>query len=809
MTLPRTVWAALDERDRAAWTAALRPPVPAADAAAIVDDVRRRGDEALRELTARFDGADLPDPWLDVDVIDAARVPDDLQLALERAGAAIRRYHADQRNALRAERRVRTAPGVAAWRRWEALERVGAYVPGGRATYASSVLMVGIPAALAGVTDVVIATPPAADGTVAPGVLAAARVAGVRRVLRAGGAQAVAALAYGTASVPAVDKIVGAGNAWVTAAKRLVSDQVAIDLPAGPSECVILADAGADVELVALDLLAQAEHGPDSVAILVSDSAAMLDAVDACLPSAAEPLASGPRALETLGRHGHSVLVPDLDDGVAVLNAVAAEHVSLQCVDAASRASSVRRAGAVFIGPWSPIAAGDYASGTNHVLPTGGAARAWSGIGVETFGRWVEVQELTAPGVRGLAPTVRSIAAAEGLPAHAASVMARAARAGDAPAAADDATDLLRRPEPVVAYPAEPSDEVLAERAGLSVSEVVRADMNTLGGRALPSVAGALASFDSQRVAEYGDLSYARLRAALAAKLGVAPSRIMPGAGADELIRLVTTTAVGAGDAVVVPTPTFAMFAVEAQLAGARVVPVPRSDLAQRQPVDAIRAVAEQEAARLIWLCSPNNPTGDRYELDEIRALANGLPALVCVDEVYLEFGEDSIGAGPESTSAIALQPDLPNLLVLRSLAKSHGLAGARVGYLVVSESLADRFDAIRLPLSIGSPSEALALAALADEEGISLRRRTVIDARDRLAGELERLGCRVLPSVTNFVAFRPDGRAADEVDRDLLARGVAVRRYDAGPMAGWLRATARLEPEEGRLLAALREVLA
>jgi histidinol-phosphate aminotransferase len=310
-------------------------------------------------------------------------------------------------------------------------------------------------------------------------------------------------------------------------------------------------------------------------------------------------------------------------------------------------------------------------------------------------------------------------------------------------------------------------------------------------------------------VAEYGDLSYARLRAGLAAKLGVAPSRIMPGAGADELIRLVTTAAVGAGDAVVVPTPTFAMFAVEAQLAGARVVPVPRSDLAQRQPVDAIRAVAEQEAARLIWLCSPNNPTGDRYELDEIRALANGLPALVCVDEVYLEFGEDSIGAGPESTSAIALQPDLPNLLVLRSLAKSHGLAGARVGYLVVSESLADRFDAIRLPLSIGSPSEALALAALADEEGISLRRRTVIDARDRLAGELERLGCRVLPSVTNFVAFRPDGRAADEVDRDLLARGVAVRRYDAGPMAGWLRATARLEPEEGRLLAALREVLA
>jgi histidinol dehydrogenase len=807
--LPRTDWATLDERASSAWLQDLRPPPPAADVAGIVEDVRLRGDEALRELTARFDGADLPDPWLDADAFDVASVPDELQQALERAAAAIRRYHADQRNALRAERRVRPASGVTAWRRWQPLERVGAYVPGGRAAYASSVLMVGIPAALAGVDEVVIATPPAPDGSVAPSILAAARIAGVRRILRAGGAQAVAALAYGTASVPAVDKIVGAGNAWVTAAKRLVTDRVAIDLPAGPSECVVLADAGADVELVALDLLAQAEHGPDSVAILVTDSDALLDAVDACLPSAAEPLATGEDALETLTRNGRAVRVADLDRGMDVVNLVAAEHVSLQCADAGSRAASVRRAGAVFIGPWSPIAAGDYASGTNHVLPTGGAARAWSGIGVETFGRWVEVQQLTPAGVRGLEPTVRVIAAAEGLPAHAASVTARAVRVGDTQALTDDPIGLMRRPEPVAAYPAEPSDAVLAERAGLAVSAVVRADMNTLGGGALAPVADALRSLDASRVAEYGDLAYARLRAALSAKLGVEPSRIVPGAGADELIRLVTTAAVGAGDAVVIPTPTFAMFAVEAELTGARVVAVPRGDPGERQPVGAIRAIAEREAARLVWLCSPNNPTGDRYELEEVRALADGLPALVCVDEVYLEFGEDSIGAGPESTSATALQGELPNVLVLRSLAKSHGLAGARVGYLVVSAGLADRFDAIRLPLSIGAPSESLALAALAGEEAARQRRRAVIEARVRLATALEDLGCRVLPSVTNFVAFRPAVSAAEDVDRDLLARGVAVRRYDAGPMAGWLRATARLEPEESRLLSALREVLA
>lgn len=806
MNLPRATWTDFDHSGQRAWADGLRPPAPGADVAAIVADVRERGDASLRELTSRFDGADLESPWLEVADADAA-VPGELEEALRRAAAAIRRYHADQRDLLRQERRVRTAPGITAWRRWSPLERAGAYVPGGRAAYASSVLMVGIPAALAGVEELVIATPPNADGSVAPGILAAARIAGVRRILRAGGAQAVAALAFGTSSVPRVDKIFGAGNAYVTAAKRLVADRVAIDLPAGPSECVVLADGGADPEIVALDLLAQAEHGPDSVAIVVSQDPAFLAAVDDALPRVASGVATAERALETLARHGRAVLVPDLGVGMEVVNAVAAEHVSLQCADARSLAPSVRHAGAVFIGPWSAIAGGDYATGTNHVLPTGGAARAWSGIGVEAFGRWTEVQEVTEAGVRALAPTVSVIASAEGLPLHGASVVARAERAG-AETSEDDSIDLLRRPEPVSAYPAEPSDVELAARAGIRPDAVTRADMNTLGGGALPGAVAALAAFDGARVSEYGDLAYVRLRAALADRLGVAPRRIVPGAGADELIRLVTTAAVGSGDAVLVPTPTFAMFAVEAQLAGARVVAVPRSDPQARQTAGELRAAAEREAARLVWLCTPNNPTGDLYPLDEIRSLADGLPALVCVDEVYLEFGEDSLGVASESTSAIQLQDGLPNLLVLRSLAKSHGLAGARAGYLVVPEGLADRFDAIRLPLSLGAPSEAMALAVLADEATARERRVAVIAARDRLAATLDRLGCRVLPSVTNFVAFRPARQEAPAVDEALLARGVAVRRYDSGPMAGWLRATARLEPEEGRLLAALEEVL-
>jgi histidinol-phosphate aminotransferase len=805
----RVDWVALDVAARDAWLTSLRPDEPVADVDAILADVRAGGDVALRELTARYDGADLEDPWLAVD--EAPDVPGELTEALERAAAAIRRYHADQRDALRAERRVRTAPGVTAWRRWQPLERIGAYVPGGRAAYPSSVLMLGIPAALAGVDEVVLATPPNVDGSVSPAVLAAARIAGIARVLRAGGAQAVAAMAYGTASVPRVDKIFGAGNAWVTAAKRAVGSRVAIDLPAGPSECVVVADADADPELVALDLLAQAEHGPDSVAIVVSDSGELLDAVEARLGPLAAGLATGERALATIAAHGAAVQVPDRASAIAVANAVAAEHVSLQCADPEAGAAEIRQAGAIFIGPWSPIAAGDYATGTNHVLPTGGAARAWGGVGVEAFGRWIELQRLSPVGVRQLATTVDVIARAEGLPAHAASVVARATRSGSATSAPDDPIDLLRRPEPVAAYPAEPSDEELAARAGVPVASVVRADMNTMGGTPWSGIEPALAAVPPRSVVEYGDLAYVRLRGALADRLGVAPERIVPGAGADELIRLVTTQATGPGDAVVIPTPTFAMFAVEARLAGARIVEVPRRDPGRRQTPDELRDAVEREAARLAWLCTPNNPTGDAYELAEIRRLAEGLPSIVCVDEVYAEFGEEAIGAAPGSSSAVGLQDELPNVLVLRSLSKAYGMAGARVGYLVVPEPLVERFHAARLPLSIASPSEAIALAALEDGDGPAARRRELAAARDRLSETLEALGCRVLPSVTNFVTFRPPdgGPDAEAVDAALLERGVALRRYDAGPIAGWLRATARLDGEEERLLAALREVLA
>jgi histidinol dehydrogenase len=788
----RLVWDEVDESERALWIAALRPSGDEVDVTPIIDAVRNGGDTAVRDLTRRFDGAMLDGLWVEeVEIAAAERAVDPALVgAIDASIRAVRRFHADQRDALRAERMVQTLPGVTAWRRWTPLERVGAYIPGARAPLVSSVIMTGVPAKLAGVDELIVATPPGADGRVAPAILAAARRVGVDRVLRVGGAQAIAALAYGTETVSAVDRIVGAGNAWVTAAKRAVSAAAAIDLPAGPSECVVVADADAAPDLIALDLLAQAEHGPDAVAVLVTDDAALLERVEDRLPALAATLTTGERAIETLRRRGGAILLADLADAPWVSDAIAPEHLSLQCASADALAARVRHVGSVFIGRWSAIAAGDYATGTNHVLPTGGAARAYSGLGVESFGRWIEMQRVTPAGVRAVADSVDLLAGSEGLAGHGRSVRARAELAA-ATAASEDPIALLRRPEPVEPYPAEASDEELAQEAGLPVERIARMDMNTLPGG---------------EFAEYGDLAYRRLRDALSTASGAPPERIVPGAGADELIRLVTTQAVGPGDAVVVPVPTFPMFAVEAKIAGARVVAVPRDELDRRQSADQLRAVVEGNAARLVWLCTPNNPTGDAYSLDEIRQLAAGLSALVVVDEVYLEFAEETLGAAPNSLSAQALQDELANVLVLRSLSKAYGMAGARVGYLVVPDPLVERFDAVRLPLSVAAPSEALAIRAIADSASARLRRAEVIVERDRLARALTGLGCTVLRSVTNFVTFRPPDAAA--LADGLQRRGLIVRCYDAGPMTGWLRATARAANENDRLLEALEELL-
>ena len=430
--MKRLDWNALDA---AAREQALARPQPIRDAAlvagvrAIIEQVRREGDAALRALTHRLDGCELQDIEVDEDEFSAAhaKVSAEVQAAMAAAAQRVETFHQAQ---LPSRLRVQTAPGVICESLLRPIERVGLYAPGGTAPLPSTVWMLAMPARIAGCAQVVLATPPRADGSVDPLILVAARLCGVQRVFKLGGAQAIAAMAYGSASVPRCDKLFGPGNAWVTQAKMEVAADpaaAAIDLPAGPSEVLVIADDSADPALVAADLLAQAEHGVDSQVVLVGTDATLLDAVQA---QAREQLSRLPRAAiaEAALAHARVLLVRDLAQAVEVSNHYAPEHLIVQTREPRRLLPLIRHAGSIFLGPWSPETVGDYCAGPNHVLPTLGFARAHGGVGVDSFLRRISVQELSADGLRGIGPEASLLARAEGLEAHAQAVDLRLAR---------------------------------------------------------------------------------------------------------------------------------------------------------------------------------------------------------------------------------------------------------------------------------------------------------------------------------------------------------------------------------------------
>ncbi|MGH3648221.1 MAG: histidinol dehydrogenase [Micromonosporaceae bacterium] len=396
----------------------------------VVAAVREHGGAAVRDATRRFDGVELgplrvPAPALAAaaEALDPA-VRDALQVAIERA----RKVHADQR---RTDVTTQVVPGGTVTERWVPVGRVGLYVPGGLAVYPSSVVMNVVPAQTAGVTGIAVASPPQKDtGLPHPLVLAACALLGVDEVYAVGGAQAIAMFGYGVPDeCPAVDMVTGPGNIWVTAAKRLLRGLVGIDSEAGPTEIVILADDSADPVHVAADLISQAEHDPLAASVLVTDSVALIEAVEAELKTQVAATKHAERITQALtGRQSGAVLVRDLDQGLAVVDAYAAEHLEIQARDARSVAERVRNAGAIFVGPHSPVSLGDYCAGSNHVLPTGGCARHSSGLSVQTFLRGVHLVEYTEEALAEVADHVIALANAEDLPAHGQAVAARSKR---------------------------------------------------------------------------------------------------------------------------------------------------------------------------------------------------------------------------------------------------------------------------------------------------------------------------------------------------------------------------------------------
>ncbi|TVQ83411.1 MAG: histidinol dehydrogenase [Bacteroidetes bacterium] len=386
--------------------------------------VKRNGDQALKDFTRAFDGVEIEKLQVSGKEIDASEkmVSPGLQKAIQTAAANIRKFHAAQQCK---PVRLETAPGVVCWQKPVALQRVGLYIPGGTAPLFSSVLMLAVPAQIAGCREIVLCTPPGKDGKVNPAILYAAKISGVTGVYTVGGAQAIAAMAFGTESIPKVNKIFGPGNQFVTAAKQAVQKMgVAIDLPAGPSEVLVMADETADARFVASDLLSQAEHGPDSQVILVTSQKKLAEDTIIAMEEQLKQLPRREMIEESL-KSCKIIVMNQVSEIVGIVNEYAPEHLIIAMKDMYKVADTIENAGSVFMGNFTPESAGDYASGTNHTLPTNGFAKAYSGVNLDSFVKKITFQEITPAGLQGLSETLQQMAEAENLHAHKLAVSVR------------------------------------------------------------------------------------------------------------------------------------------------------------------------------------------------------------------------------------------------------------------------------------------------------------------------------------------------------------------------------------------------
>lgn len=744
-------------------TAAQPAQVPAG-VAAIIADVRSRGDAAVRELTARFDKADLSGQglFLPEDLWDAlaARCPAGVRAALEVAAERVRAFHGPQ---LPRSYEQLLPDGGRLASRVLPLDSAACYVPGGRAAYPSTVIMTAALARLCGVREVIVATPPRPDGTILPEVAAAARIAGATAVLRAGGAQAVAALALGTGSIPRVDVIVGPGNAWVTEAKKQLSGEVRIDSLAGPTEVVIVADEGARPDWLAADLIAQAEHDPLALAILVTPSRPLALAVIQALARELEAHPN-PVAREALEARGAALLAPDLDAALAAADELAAEHLQLSLRDPRAALPKVPRAAAVFLGDHAPVPVGDYLAGPNHTLPTSGTARFASPLSAEAFVRRQNQIDYPARQLGRDAAAIATLAAAEGLHGHGRAVLVR----GAAPSASTGPA-----PEGFVRSTVRPLAAYGPPRDPAAVPLHLNESPHDLPQPLKQALAAQLLARDWSK---YPITDGAHLAAALAARAGVDPAGVLVGNGSNELLQLLLMAVVEPGDAVVVATPSFSLYALQAKALGARVIEVPLREQGGPFAFDVARLAraARESAARLVLLGSPNNPTGTLLSGAQVEELLAGTASLVGVDEAYRDF------CGQDLAPLLARHP---RLVLFRTFSKALAAASLRCGSLFAAPALCAELRKVQLPYNLSGATCLVAEALLARPELVAARAAEVAAERDRVAQELRAHMLTVHPSGANFLLFEQTVRPAKALHAALFQRGVLVRDISSHPL--------------------------
>lgn len=760
---------------RSSWDALCRrtgagDPVVEERVRGILSRVKAEGDQALLSLAESIDGVSLASLKVSEEEFEAAAalVSPEVKEAIDRAYANIYAFHKAQ---MPSPVEVETAPGVICTQKPVPVGKVGLYIPGGTAPLFSTVLMLGVPSLIAGCKVRVLCSPTDKQGRIAPEVLVAARRCGITDVFKAGGAQAVAAMAYGTESIPSVDKIFGPGNRYVTTAKQMVSvEGTAIDMPAGPSEVMVLADESANPAYVAADLLSQAEHGRDSQVILVCLQESFAGRVLEEIGRQAALLPRGQFIASSL-ENSHAVVFGSVDAMVEFADYYAPEHLIISMSDADAVAEQITAAGSVFVGPYTPESAGDYASGTNHTLPTSGWARSYSGVNLDSFIRKMTLQRISAEGLRGLAGTIVTMAEAEGLEAHANAVKVRLEGAA-----------------------AEP-----AEEKAFDLMSIVRENIASLApySTARDEYQGELGIFLDANESpyengynRYPDPHQKTLKARISELKGLDPANLFIGNGSDEAIDLVYRVFCRPGkDNVVSICPSYGMYKVAAETND---VEFREFRLADDFSLDIDALLAKTDAfTKAIFICSPNNPSGNAFPMEDILEVASRFKGMLVVDEAYVDFSSKG--------SAAAYVKEIPNLLVLQTLSKAWGLAGLRLGLAISGEQVIRLMSMVKYPYNISRAAMQAAMEAL--RTPIAGKVAELLEQRNMLAEALPGIPSvlKVYPSDANFLLVKVTD--ANGAYQKLIEAGLIVRnRTNVPGCKDCLRITVGT-PEENRQL--------
>lgn len=794
-----------------------RDATPAEAVAEILADVRARGDAALRDWTFRIDGVSLEGLKIDRAEMAAAAssLSRDLIESLKFAADRVRRFHQHQP----LPSWMTTAMGGILGQKMTPLTRVGVYVPGGTAPLPSTLLMSAIPAQVAGVQDVVVITPPQrGTGKVSDVILAAAHIAGIETVYTLGGAQAIAALAYGTESISRVDKIVGPGNLFVTLAKQQVFGLVGLDGLAGPTETVVVADDSADPAWVAADLIAQAEHDVLASAILLTPSRDLAEKVQIEVARQMEERTRSAIIATSMQGQGGIVITRDLEEAVRLADEYAPEHMCLAVENPAKYEALITHAGGLFIGERSFEVLGDYVAGPSHTMPTGGTARFASPLNALDFVRITSLIALDDESSAVLSAQAARIAFAEQLDGHATAALLRTQLAAEhAEDAEKSAVDSARSAASAVNYPSfirpdiaamKPYTpilpfEVLSQKLNRAPEQIVKLDANENPYGPSPKMREALASAPFLHI--YPDPDSTALREALATFTGMPIERLLAGAGADELIDLILRAVIEPGDVVIDCPPSFGMYPFSSAVNAAKYVAVPRREDFSLD-IEAIeRTVKSQPRAKVLFVCSPNNPDGSVVGDDDLRRLLK-LPVLVVLDEAYIEF---AARGGLGKAGHIAWTLDYPNLVVLRTFSKLAALAGLRVGYGAFPDWLLPNLWKIKQPYNVNVAASIAALASLNDLPYLQTNVDRLVAERDRMWRKLNEFAfLKPYPTQSNFILCRVIDREAKALKQALEAQGILVRYFDKPGLQNCIRVSVGKPEQTDALVAALANVM-